>query len=146
MARLMGSLPGGWYNFRTQNREAYMTTRLARGRLAAALALLWTATALASAATETRTGTVQILTADDFASGTAEHVVTLVSAHGETTVLRVAPDASAGLETGARVAVQGTPDGDVFAVERVEVLAAAPAEVPSVSGDMKVIAILLKFL
>jgi len=123
-----------------------MTTRLARGRLAAALALLWTATALASAAAETRTGTVQILTADDFASGTAEHVVTLVSARGETTVLRVAPDASAGLETGARVAVQGTPDGDVFAVERVEVLAAAPAEVPSVSGDTKVIAILLKFL
>ncbi len=121
-----------------------MRTRLARGRPAAAVALLWTAAAFVSAATETRSGTVQILTADDFASGHAEHIVTLVSARGSMTALKLPPGVS--VDSGARVAVHGSPEGDGFAVESVEVLEPSPAELPAVTGNTKVIAILLKFM
>src|SRR5262245_43045026 len=121
-----------------------MTTGQARGRRAAAFALLWTAAAFVWAATETRSGTVQILTADDFVSGHAEHIVTLVSARGASTSLKLPPGVS--VDAGARVAVHGSPEGDAFVVESVEVLEAAPAELPAVSGNTTVIAILLKFL
>src|SRR5262245_65906652 len=105
-----------------------MTTGQARGRRAAAFALLWTAAAFVWAATETRSGTVQILTADDFASGHAEHIVTLVSSRGARTALKL--PAGVSVEHGARVAVHGSPEGDVFAVETVEVLEAAPVQPP----------------
>jgi S-layer homology domain len=121
-----------------------MSTEQARGLRAAAFALLWTAAAFVWAATETRSGTVQILTADDFASGHAEQIVTLVSTRGDLTALRLPSGVS--LEPGARVAVHGSPEGDVFAVETVEVLEAAPVQPPAITGSSTVIAILLKFL
>src|SRR6186713_461094 len=122
-----------------------MSTRPARGRLAAALAFVWGAAAFASAATETRTGTIQILTADDFESETAERIVAVVSDRGEMTLLKL-PAGAATPEAGARVAVHGAPRGkDELDVETVEVLAPAPSETPSISGNSTVIAILLKF-
>src|SRR5262245_64980124 len=117
-----------------------MTTGQARGRRAAAFALLWTAAAFVWAATETRSGTVQILTADDFASGHAEHIVTLVSSRGALTALKLPPGVS--LDAGARVAVHGAPDGDAFTVESIEVLEAAPVQPPAITGNSTVIAIL----
>src|SRR5262245_64193586 len=77
------------YNFLTQKREVHAMRTAAPGRLGAVFAFLWTASALVSAATETRTGTVQILTADDFDSGTSERIVTLVSSRGVPTVLEL---------------------------------------------------------
>ncbi|HEX4439252.1 MAG TPA: S-layer homology domain-containing protein [Thermoanaerobaculia bacterium] len=123
-----------------------MSIRLAPGRRAAAFAILWTVSALASAATETRTGTVQILTADDFDSGTAARIVTLVEKPGAATVLEL-PAGAPPLESGARIAVHGTPAArGAFAVESVEVLDAAPSSLPSVvAQNASVIAILIKF-
>jgi len=123
-----------------------MRTRPALGRLAAALAFLWTVSALASAATETRTGTVQILTGDDFDAGTAERIVALAERPGSLTVLQL-PAGAPPLEPDARVAVHGTPAArGAFAVETTEVLEAAPAQVPSiVEQNATVIAILIKF-
>jgi len=123
-----------------------MSTGPARGRLAAALALVWGAAALVSAATETRTGTIQILTADDFAAESSERILALVSDRGAMTILHPPAGGAAGLDAGARVAVHGAPRATAdFDVESVEVLAAAPSETPSIAGNSTVIAILLKF-
>jgi S-layer homology domain len=122
-----------------------MRTRQARGRRAAAFALLWIAAGLASAAAETRSGTIEILTADDFAAGKAEQIVTLVSGRATQTPLRL-PTGWAAPAAGARVSVNGKPDGDAFAVESLEILEDAPAQAPAVGGDTSVIAILIKFL
>ncbi len=117
------------------------------GRLAAAFVLLAAiAPELVSAAVETRSGTIEILTADDFERGRSERIVALVWDGGARTSLEL-PAGSDDLAPGTRVRVRGTPGPGRFAVEDLEVLEAPSlADPPGISGNSPVITILIKFL
>ncbi len=117
------------------------------GRLAAAFVFLAAfAGGFARAAVETRSGTIEILTADDFEHGRSERIVALADEEGARTALDLPAGAEAP-ERGTRVRVTGTALAGRFSVERLEVLEAPEAAAaPAVSGNSTVIAILIKFL
>src|SRR6185295_5810801 len=99
-----------------------------RGRLATAFFLLSLFGAIAPelvSAIETRSGTIEILTADDFEHGVATQIVTLVTAGGARFELELPQDAAAGLTSGSAVTVHGTTRGHLLAVESFEVVQAA---------------------
>jgi hypothetical protein len=118
-----------------------------RGRLAAAFLLSLAAIRpeLVSA-TETRSGTIEILTADDFGRGVAQKIVNLVTAGGVRYELALSGDTGAAVAEGAVVRVVGTARGSRLEVDSVEVLeASSPGPPPAISGETSVIAILIKF-
>ncbi len=99
----------------------------------------------AAAGAEIVSGTVEILTADDFERGRSERIATLVADGGKRLALHLDPD-SPGLEDGARVTLEGEARGGVFRVTRIASFEAVPAQVPGISGTTSVIVILIKFL
>jgi hypothetical protein len=121
-----------------------------RGRQAAAFvfAFAFVATIIperAAAAAETRSGRIEVFTADDFASGRAEKVFVLVPERGPWTEL-VLKESDAGVSAGSRVTVHGEAEAGRFRVDALEVIEAASApEAPGISGNTTVITILLKF-
>ncbi len=117
------------------------------GRLAAAFVFLAAATpGLARAAVETRSGTIAILTADDFEHGRSERIVALADERGARSSLDLPPGSQAP-PPGTHVRVHGTPGAGRFSVDELEVLEdPGAAASPSVSGNSTVIAILVKFL
>ena len=118
-----------------------------RGRLAAAFSLVFLTGAIAPelvSASETRSGTIEILTADDFDRGIAQKIVTLRTADNR----RFELDRTDGAELadGATVRVVGVARGHRFEVDSLEVLeAATPGPPPAISGETSVITILIKF-
>jgi len=121
-----------------------------RGRLATAFFLLSLFGAISPelvSAIETRSGTIEILTADDFEHGVATQIVTLVTAGGARFELELPQDGSAAaLTSGSAVTVHGTTRGHLLAVESFEIVeAAAPGPPPAISGNSTVITILIKF-
>ena len=116
-----------------------------RSRLAAAFFLLAAISPELVSASETRSGTIEILTADDFEGGRSERLVLLTPRRGRPVEL-ILPEDQSDIATGARVSVRGEPDADRFRVETLELLEAAPlAEAPGISGNSTVLTILLKF-
>ena len=116
-----------------------------RSRLAAAFFLLAAISPELVSASETRSGTIEILTADDFEGGRSERLVLLTPRRGRPVEL-ILPEGQSDIATGARVSVRGEPDADRFRVETLELLEAAPlAEAPGISGNSTVLTILLKF-
>jgi len=116
-----------------------------RSRLAAAFFLLAAISPELVSASETRSGTIEILTADDFEGGRSERLVLLTPRRGRPVEL-ILPEGQSDIATGARVSVRGELDAGRFRVETLELLEAAPSpDAPGISGNSTVIMILLKF-
>jgi hypothetical protein len=117
-----------------------------RGRLAAAFFLCAAICPELVSASETRSGTIEILTADDFDRGVATQIVTLVTAGGARFELGLPDGSGAVPSNGAFVNVVGTAKGHRLPVDSLEVLeAAAPGPPLEISGETSVITILIKF-
>ena len=112
---------------------------------AIALAALFLLPAASPWEREVVEGTLEVLTADDFAGGRATTLYALVTSEGEVLGLRFARP-QADLVTGMRVAVSGSRVGGELTVESLRVLPSPPRRAGlAISGATSVLVILLKW-